>query len=101
MAFVPLMLLAGIVLAFNLVGSLGALVTTGYGLTLLAKTAAVSAVLLMAALNKLRFVPALERGDASAAQTFRKALVVEGCAFFFVLLATAMLTTSQTLPLVP
>ena len=64
---VPVLIAAGIVLAWRLVGDLPALVATGYGLALLAKVTGVGVLLAAAAANRLRFVPAMERGNEQAA----------------------------------
>ena len=95
---VPLLIAAGIVMAWQLLGGLGALLATGYGLTLLAKTGAVACLLAAAAANKLRFVPAMRTGDRSGAAALRRSIAVEWAAVCLVLLATAALTTLQGAP---
>ncbi|MEO1550226.1 MAG: CopD family protein [Pseudomonadota bacterium] len=96
--FVPLLLAAGLVMGFVLVGSVTALVGTGYGQALLLKTAAVAALLTLAALNKMRFVPLLSGGDAAAAQHLSRSISYEWIAVLFILLMTAILTSVLTLP---
>ena len=95
---VLLLLAAGIVMAWRLLGSLEALLTTGYGLTLLAKIGAVACLLAAAAANKLRFVPAMTAGDSRAAVALRRSIAAEWAAVCLVLLATAALTTLQGAP---
>jgi len=95
---VPLLIAAGIVMAWRLLGGLEALLETGYGLTLLAKIGAVACLLAAAAANKLRFVPGMRAGDRRAAVALRRSIAVEGAAIFVVLLATAALTTLQGAP---
>ncbi len=95
---VPLMIAAGIGMAWRLLGSLEALLETGYGLTLLAKIGAVTCLLAAAAANKLRFVPGMRAGNRRAAVSLRRSIAVEGAAIFVVLLATAALTTLQGAP---
>ncbi len=95
---VPVLIAAGIVMAWHLVGDVTALTTTGYGLTLLAKIAAVLVLLGAAAHNKLRFVPAMRRGDPAAAVRLRRSIAVEWLAVCAILLVTATLTTIQHLP---
>ena len=95
---VPLLIAAGIVMAWRLVGSIEALLATSYGLTLLAKTGGVACLLAAAAANKLRFVPAMRAGDRSGAAALRRSIVVEWAAVCLVLLATAALTTLQGAP---
>lgn len=96
---VPAMILAGGVMAYALVGSLNAFFETGYGRMLMVKLAAVAALLGLAALNKLRFVPALERGDTSAGDKLARSIAWEWGAVLLILLATALLTTSLTMPM--
>ncbi len=95
---VPVLIAAGIVMAWRLLGEASALVATGYGLTLLAKIGALGLLLGAAAANKLRFVPAVRAGDRSAAFALRRSIAVEWAAVCFVLLATAVLTTVPDLP---
>ena len=95
---VPILIAAGIVMGWRLVGDVTALVTTGYGLNLLGKIAAVLVLLGAAAANKLRFVPAMRRGDPVAAVRLRRSIAVEWLAVCIILLVTATLTTLQHPP---
>ncbi|MDE0706147.1 MAG: CopD family protein [Rhodospirillaceae bacterium] len=95
---VPVLIAAGIVIAWRLLGDLAAMTTTGYGLTLLAKIAGVAVLLGAAALNKLRFVPAMRRGEPAAAVRLRRSIAVEWLAVCAILLVTATLTTMQHPP---
>ena len=86
-------LVTGLTRALAEIGSLGALVDTGYGITLLVKVALVAGLVLLGALNHFIWAPAVERGDAgSAARRFslnsRGELVVAMC----ILAATAVLS---------
>ena len=92
---VPVLIAAGIVMAWRLLGDVSALATTGYGLTLLAKIAGVAVLLGAAAYNRLRFVPAMRRGEPAAAARLRRAIAVEWLAVCAILLVTATLTTIQ------
>ena len=92
------LIVAGTALAWLLSGSLSALFGTAYGRTLLAKVAVVSVLLGLAALNKLRLVPALAAGDPSAPAALRRSIALEGAAVILILLATATLTTLTTPP---
>ena len=95
---VPFLIAAGIVLAWRLLGGVEALLETGYGLTLLAKTGAVACLLAAAAANRLRFVPAMRAGDRRGAVALRRSIAVEWAAICLVLLATAALTGLQGAP---
>ena len=96
---VPILIAAGAVMAWLLLGSVSALVTTGYGVTLLLKVAAVGMLLAGAAANKLRFVPAMRNGDGKAAFALRRTIALEMAAVCIILAATAMLTTLWGAPL--
>ncbi|WP_415922289.1 CopD family protein [Tateyamaria sp. SN6-1] len=87
---VPVLVGLGGVMAFNLLDNLAQLCTTAYGVTLLVKMLAVSAMLIIGAMNKLRHVPALRRGQA---RPLRFAVFCEGAFALAVLGATAALST--------
>ena len=95
---VPALIAAGVVIAWRLLGEAEALVTTSYGLTLLAKLGGAGLLLGAAAANKLRFVPAMRTGDRTAAVGLRRSIAVEWGAVCVVLLATATLTTAAGAP---
>ena len=95
---VPVLIAAGIVMAWRLLGDLSALVTSAYGLTLLAKIAGVGVLLGAAAANRLRFVPAMSRGERAAADSLRGSIALEWLAVCAILLLTAALTTLPGLP---
>jgi copper transport protein len=74
---VALLLASGVALAVVQVRHPAALVDTAYGHLLLAKLAAVGLLLLLAALNRVRLTPAIERGTAGAARRFRRSVAAE------------------------
>jgi putative copper resistance protein D len=96
---VAALIVAGTALAWLLSGSLTALFGTAYGLALLAKVGTVAALLGLAALNKLRLVPALRAGTPGATPALRRSIALEMLAVALILLATATLTTVTTPPL--
>ena len=89
---------AGLVLTFLIIGLPTAIFTTQYGLTLLVKLAIVAVLLGLAAANKIRFVPAIQAGDASAAMRLRRSIAWEMLAFAIILTIAAVLTTITPLP---
>lgn len=95
---VPALIAAGLVMAWLILGNMSALVTTGYGQTLLAKLAFVAVVLALAAANKLRFIPAIQGGDAHAARHLARSIEIEAAVIFAAFAATATLTSVLTLP---
>jgi len=82
----------------ELVGSVSALIGTGYGQSLIIKVLLVGGLLGLAAANKLRFIPALRSGDPVAAKHLSNSLSVEWLFILAVLSTTAVLTTHLTLP---
>lgn len=95
---VPMLILAGAAFAWLIMGSVTAFFTTNYGRVLLLKLVLVTVVLAFAALNKLRFVPALAADVPEAKSRFRLSLKLESLAFLLVFTVTAALTTSFTVP---
>ena len=95
---VPVLILLGGYMGYQLVGSFPALVGTGYGQALIIKVLLVGVLLGLAAANKLRFIPALRIGDAAAAGHLSKSIWVEWLVILIVLGTTAVLTTNLTLP---
>jgi copper resistance protein D len=95
---VPGLILAGLIMAWLLLGELWSLVSTGYGLMLLVKLGSVGVLLALAAANKLRFVPAMQAGDIQAAQRLARSVEVEAVVILVVLAATAALTSFMTVP---
>jgi putative copper resistance protein D len=93
---VSLLLLAGAALALLLAGGITPLFTTAYGQILLLKITLVALLLGLAALNKLRLVPAYERGNSSAPRRLRRSIVMETLLVIAVLLITALLTTTSS-----
>ena len=89
---VPGLLLAGIVLASLMLPDLGSL-RRPYGELLMVKFLGFCALMLLAALNRWRFGPALRRGDVAAGRRFRCALATEYGLMAAVLCVTAVLTT--------
>jgi putative copper resistance protein D len=95
---VPLLIIAGGFMGYELVGSLDALIGTGYGQALIIKVLFVGLLLGLAAANKLRFIPALRAGDSAAANHLSKSITVEWLVILAMLGTTAVLTTNLTLP---
>jgi len=89
--FVGLLLLAGIWLTLNLVNAPMELIATGYGRALSIKLLLVVALLGIAAINKLRLVPALLGNEGVG--NFQKSLRLEMIAAAALLMATAWLST--------
>ncbi|MEO0753002.1 MAG: CopD family protein [Pseudomonadota bacterium] len=97
-AVIPVLIAAGLVLGWTVLGSWANLFTTPYGLALIAKLCSVGVLLALGAMNKIRIVPGLVSGNAAAAANLSKSLKIEWVVFAAVLLATAALTTLFFLP---
>lgn len=95
---VPMLIIAGGAFAWLLLGHPFELLTTNYGRVLLLKLTLVAGILAIAALNKVRLVPALANDVNGSASRFRRSLRVESGVFVLVFAATALLTTSFTVP---
>ena len=94
---VPALIAAGVVMLWRLTGSMDVIFGTAYGWALLAKTGIVGLLLSLAAANKLRFVPAMQAGDASAARQLCRSINLEWIVILIILLVTATLTSVLTL----
>ena len=95
---VPALIIMGGYMSYQLVGAFAALTGTGYGQALIIKVLLVGLLLGLGAANKLRFVPALRRGDPGAAGHLSKSISVEWLVILAVFGTTAVLTTNLTLP---
>ena len=95
---VPVLIVVGGYMGYQLVGSFTALIETGYGQALIIKILLFSGLLGLAAANKLWFVPALRLGNPVAASHLSKSIYVEWLFILAVLGVTAVLTTNLTVP---
>jgi copper transport protein len=89
---VPGLAAAGAAIAWFLIGELPALVTTPYGLALSAKITLVAGMLVLAAVNKWRLVPALPTGRAAMAR-LRRSIFLEAALAVAVSVVTTALTS--------
>nr|WP_254449150.1 CopD family protein [Ruegeria sp. HKCCA5491] len=96
---VAVLIVAGAALAWLLAGSVTALFGTAYGLVLLVKVGIVSALFGIAALNKLKLVPALRAEQHDATIALRRSISMEMLAVVLILLTTATLTSVTTPPI--
>ncbi|MEZ8006852.1 MAG: CopD family protein [Amylibacter sp.] len=94
---VPVLIVVGGYMGYQLVGSFTALIQTGYGQALIIKIFLFSGLVGLAAVNKLRLIPALRLGDPVAASHLSKSIYVEWLVILAVLGMTAVLTTNLTL----
>lgn len=88
---VSLLIIAGVVLSATLVGSVNALLHSGYGQTLIVKLTLVVIILSIAARNKLVLVPLIENGNGR--QLLARSISLEMWVAFAILLITAGLSS--------
>jgi putative copper export protein len=88
---VPLLAMAGLVMAAVLLGSLRALLTP-YGSLLLCKLGLFAALMALAALNRWRFGPALAAAETTSRRAFCRTVIWEYALIAAVLMITALLT---------
>ncbi|MCC2605332.1 copper resistance D family protein [Planctobacterium marinum] len=88
---VSLLLIAGLWLAFQLVGNVEEMFSSSYGQTLLLKLALVTSILGIAAKHKLKLVPQLKNKDGREALS--KSISIEMVVAFAILSVTAGLTS--------
>jgi putative copper export protein len=91
---VPSMLVAGLLLAWTLVGNAADLVSSPYGLALLAKVTFVALLLGMAAYHRFSLTPALAAGRAGAGKRLATSIHAEAVVVFCVLWAAAELVSA-------
>lgn len=94
---VPVLILMGLIMAYALVETISAIITTDYGQVLFIKIIFVAGLLSLAAINKLRFIPNMKRGEQASANYLSKSINFELLALFIIFLITSVLTTQITL----
>lgn len=90
---VPVMTAAGLGLSAWLLGGFAPLLTSAYGVTLIAKVALVTVMLGLAAHNRFRLTPALASGSPGAGGRLSRSIQVEAVIALLVLWAVAELTS--------
>lgn len=96
---VAVLVLAGGLMAWLILGNLSLLLTSSYGLALVVKVTLVSLLLGLAAANKLRFIPGMKAGKQQAANHLVRSIELEFIVITSVLIATATLTSVVSLPM--
>ncbi|MEP2946105.1 MAG: CopD family protein [Lentilitoribacter sp.] len=90
--------IGGVIMAFNLLASPSQLFSTVYGRTLGFKILIFFALLGLAALNKLRLVPALKTSQPNATTRLQQSIMLESLLVATIFIITAILTTVTQLP---
>lgn len=94
----PLPILAGVYMSYELVGSLSSLVVTGNERALIIKVLFVASLLALAVANMLRLTPQMGKGDPAAAGDVSKSISIEWALIVAVILTTAVLNSVLILP---
>ncbi|MGI8459196.1 MAG: copper resistance protein CopC [Propionibacteriaceae bacterium] len=94
---------AGVIMASLILGSVSDLVDTAWGLTLIVKVGVVGTVLVVAAVNRWRLLPRVQReteavGEVAAMDWLRRTVRVEAIGLAVVLAITGVLVTQSPLP---
>ena len=98
LAVVGVLVVAGGLLAWLMIGSLQALWTTDYAMLVVFKLVFVAGLLALAARNKLNLTPRASAGDPDAVDALRGAVRLEIAAVVAILTVTASLTTLTAPP---
>ena len=93
------LLLAGVTVAYLLIGDLSLLVETSYGNVFLAKLLVVSVLFSLGAFNKFVCVPKIKTDPTLGALYLKKSIRVELVAVALIFTITSVLTTSVALPM--
>ena len=96
---VAVLVLAGGLMVWLILGDFSLLFTSSYGLALVAKMTLVTLLLGLAAANKLRFIPGMKAGKQQAANHLVRSIELEFIVITSVLIATATLTSVVALPM--
>jgi len=89
---VPLILVAGLVLAYALLESFAQLLTP-YGLMIIGKVSGFALLLGLASFNRWRLVPQIRLGQAAALSSFRKIAAIEWLMMVSLIVATVSVTS--------
>ena len=96
--FVPILSIVGLIMAYQLLGSVNKILTTQYGQLMLLKIIAVLGLLALAAMNKFCFVPNIMASNCYHLKYFQKSLLLEMTCVIVIFTITAILTSSVNLP---
>lgn len=91
---VSLLLLCALIMAWYQLGEFKQLFFSDYGFWLMIKIGLVSLVLIVAAINRWKFTPALESGSSSARQSLRRSILTEGLLMIVVVAVTSVLAST-------
>ena len=97
--YVGVLIIAGLIFSYILLGDISKLITTSYGNVLLIKMIIVSMLLSLGAMNKFKIIPYLSINPNLSLKKLKKSIQMEIYCVLLIFFFTSLLTTSVTLPM--
>ena len=97
--YVGVLITAGLIFSYILLGNISALISTDYGNILLIKMIVVSTLLSLGAINKFKIIPNLSIDQNLGLKRLKKSIQIEILCVLLIFFLTSLLTTSLTLPM--
>ena len=97
--YVGVLITAGLIFSYILLGNISALISTDYGNILLIKMIVVSTLLSLGAINKFNIIPNLSIDQNLGLKRLKKSIQIEILCVLLIFFLTSLLTTSLTLPM--
>ena len=97
--YVGVLITAGLIFSYILLGNISALISTDYGNILLIKMIVVSTLLSLGAINKFKIIPNLSIDQNLGLKRLKKSIQTEILCVLLIFFLTSLLTTSLILPM--
>jgi len=97
--YVGVLITAGLIFSYILLGDISALISTDYGNVLLIKMIVVSTLLSLGAINKFKIIPNLSIDQNLGLKRLKKSIQTEILCVLLIFFLTSLLTTSLILPM--
>ena len=97
--YVGVLITAGLIFSYILLGNISALISTDYGNILLIKMIVVSTLLSLGAINKFNIIPNLSIDQNLGLKKLKKSIQIEILCVLLIFFLTSLLTTSLILPM--
>ena len=99
LGYVGVLIIAGLIFSYILLGDISSLITTDYGNVLLIKMIIVSMLLSLGAVNKFKIIPYLSINQNLGLKRLKNSIQIEIFCVLLILFFTSLLTTSLELPM--
>ena len=99
LGYVGVLIIAGLIFSYILLGDISSLITTDYGNVLLIKMIVVSMLLSLGAMNKFKIIPYLSINQNLGLKRLKNSIQIEIFCVLLILFFTSLLTTSLELPM--